>query len=100
LVVVLDTYSAQRPEDVKAKAAELGIRLEFIPPSYTDVLQPLDRCIFSVLKSDSRQQWTAHDTETGRGEGEGVETTRKEMAESLGSDHTGGDRDRLEHRRG
>jgi hypothetical protein len=78
LVVILDTYSAHRTDAVKSTAAQLGIRLEFIPPGCTDLLEPLDRRIFGVLKSDGRQHWREHSTQTG-----GRKTTRKEMADSL-----------------
>jgi hypothetical protein len=78
LVVILDTYSAHRTAAVKATAEELGIELEFIPPGCTDLLQPLDRRVFGVLKSYGRQQWTKHHVAT-----HGGKTSRAFMADSL-----------------
>jgi hypothetical protein len=78
LVVILDTDSAHRTELVKATAAGLGIELEFVPPGCTDLLQPLDRRVFGVLKSSGRQQWTEHYLST-----QGGKTTRAWMADSL-----------------
>jgi hypothetical protein len=57
IVLILDTYSAHRSAAVKAVAEQLGIELIFIPPGCTDRLQPLDRKVFGVLKSYSRQIW-------------------------------------------
>lgn len=55
--LVLDTYAAHRCDSVKAKAAELGIELVFIPPGCTDECQPLDRKVFGVLKAYAKQMW-------------------------------------------
>jgi hypothetical protein len=77
ICVIMDTYSAHRNDLVKARATELGIRLEFIPPGCTDLLQPLDRRVFGVLKSSGRQQWLEHYGTEGR------KTSRPEMAASL-----------------
>jgi hypothetical protein len=76
--VILDTYPAHRAPLVKAKAAEFGIRLEFIPPGSTDLLQPLDRRVFRVLKSYGRQQWAILYQATGA-----KKTSRAQMAASL-----------------
>jgi hypothetical protein len=53
--LLLDSYSAHRTIPVKATAISLGITLHFIPPGLTDELQPLDRTLFGVLKSQAKR---------------------------------------------
>jgi hypothetical protein len=54
LWVVLDCYSVHKQQAAKDSAAELGIRLLFIPPGLTDELQPLNRFVFGVMKANCR----------------------------------------------
>jgi hypothetical protein len=42
---------------VRETAKISGIDLVFIPPGCTDLLQPLDRQVFGVLKTIARQNW-------------------------------------------
>jgi hypothetical protein len=44
--VIIDGYAAHLCGDVRALANELRIRLHFIPPGLTDILQRLDRAIY------------------------------------------------------
>jgi transposase len=53
--LILDCYSVHRSGETRRFAAELGIILHFIPPGWTDELQPLDRYIFGALKSICRR---------------------------------------------
>jgi hypothetical protein len=69
LVLVWDLYSAQRDQQVRELAKQLGIQLIFIPPGSTDECQPLDRGIFGNLKQRSRRRF---DTEILRGSFEHV----------------------------
>jgi hypothetical protein len=50
----MDSYSAHRCAVVKAVAEELRIKVHFIPPGLTDLLQPLDRSVFGALKAEYR----------------------------------------------
>jgi hypothetical protein len=52
--LVMDSYSAPRCAAVKAVAEELRIKVHFIPPGLTDLLQPLDRSEFGALKAEYR----------------------------------------------
>jgi transposase len=54
LIVILDVYAAHYSPEVREIARLWEIQLVFIPPGYTDKLQPLDRCIFGILKSYAR----------------------------------------------
>jgi hypothetical protein len=58
--LVLDMYSVHRSEKSRAVARELGIQLHFIPPGWTDELQPLDRYVFRALKSVCRRLFHRH----------------------------------------
>lgn len=78
LVILLDTFSAHRTPVVRAAADHWNIQLVFIPPGCTDILQPLDRRVFGVLKAHARQLWRIHYHET-----QGTKTTRAMMAENL-----------------
>ncbi len=53
--LILDCYSVHRMEEIKETAANLNIRLHFIPPGCTDLLQPLDRRVFGGLKGMARK---------------------------------------------
>jgi hypothetical protein len=57
VAVILDTYAAHRCQEVRTAASNLNIELIFIPPGCTDLLQPLDRRVFGVLKSKARRRW-------------------------------------------
>jgi hypothetical protein len=58
--LVLDMYSVHRAEKSRVVARELGIELHFIPPGWTDELQPLDRYVFGALKSVCRRLFHRH----------------------------------------
>jgi hypothetical protein len=49
-----DGYATHRCDAVGALAAELHVVLRFIPPSPTDLRQPLDRSVFGALKAEYR----------------------------------------------
>jgi hypothetical protein len=49
--LILDCSSVHRSAEIKQYAAELGIRLWFIPAGHTDELQPLDRAVFGAIKA-------------------------------------------------
>ena len=49
--LILDVHASHRTDDVKTLARSLGIHLWYIPPGCTDILQPLDRLCFGVLKA-------------------------------------------------
>ena len=53
--VILDVYAAHRTEAVKEAAETLNIKLYFIPPGCTDLVQPLDVKVFGALKSTARR---------------------------------------------
>ena len=55
--LILDIHSSHRTDDVKRLAESLSIKLWFIPPGCTDLLQPLDRRCFGALKSTARKLW-------------------------------------------
>ena len=51
--MILDVYAAYRTDTVKQLAEALNIKLYFIPPGYTDLVQPLDVKVFGALKGTS-----------------------------------------------
>ena len=55
--LILDVHSSHRKEETKQYAAQLNIKLHFIPPGMTDLLQPLDIRIFGALKAKARAAW-------------------------------------------
>lgn len=55
--LILDVHASHRTDDVKKLAHNLDIQLWYIPPGCTDILQPLDRLCFGVLKSTARSLW-------------------------------------------
>lgn len=55
--LILDRYSAHEAEAVRQRAAELGIRLVYIPTSATEIYQPLDRRIFGAMKSSGSREF-------------------------------------------
>jgi hypothetical protein len=57
VALILDVYAAHRKQEVRNFAADLNIELVFIPPGCTDLLQPLDRRVFGVLKAKARRHW-------------------------------------------
>ena len=57
--IILDLYSAHRGTEVQKIAAELNSNLYYIPPSFTDAFQPLDRYVFGALKSMARARFYA-----------------------------------------
>ena len=48
--MILDVYAAHRTDTVKQIAEALNIKLYFIPPGCTDLVQPLDVKVFGALK--------------------------------------------------
>jgi hypothetical protein len=68
IYLILDSYSVHRSDKTRAYAGELNIELRFIPPGWTDGLQPLDRYIFGAMKATCRRlfhRFCQHDA-TGR----------------------------------
>jgi hypothetical protein len=57
--LILDCYSVHRSAEIKQYAAELGIRLWFIPAGHTDELPPLDRAVFGAIKAMFRRKFEA-----------------------------------------
>jgi hypothetical protein len=55
IAFILDCYSVHRSQHSKDVAAELGIDLYFVPPGATDLLQPLDRTVYAVLKAAAKK---------------------------------------------
>lgn len=53
--LILDVYTAHRTELVKETAKNNNIKLYFIPPGCTDLVQPLDVKVFGALKSTARK---------------------------------------------
>jgi hypothetical protein len=78
IILLLDCYSAHRCQLVRTAAEHWRIDLVFIPPGCTDLLQPLDRRVFGVLKAHARQVWRVqyHNSHGGK-------TTRQMMAKNL-----------------
>jgi hypothetical protein len=78
LVVLLDTFAAHRAPITREAAERWQVQLVFVPPGCTDVLQPLDRRVFGVLKAHARQLWRTHYHDT-----HGTKTTRAMMTQNL-----------------
>ena len=75
IFLICDVHSSHRTQPVKALAAALNIELLYIPPGATDQLQPLDRTVFGVLKSEARRLFrirTSHDPEIKRSKRDAV----------------------------
>ena len=53
--LILDVYAAHRTDEVKEAAEALGIKLYYIPPGCTDLVQPLDVKVFGALKASARK---------------------------------------------
>jgi hypothetical protein len=64
--VIWDVYASHRSEETKAKVADLGIDLRFIPAGETDAVQPLDQAIFGELKSRARALAVAESAKLGK----------------------------------
>ena len=58
--LILDLYAVHRTEASKLMAQGCGIELHFIPESFTDQLQPLDRRCFGALKATARRVFREH----------------------------------------
>ena len=56
--LLLDQHASHRAEECKTLAKSMGIRLIFIPPGYTDELQPCDRRVFGALKATAKYLWS------------------------------------------
>ena len=65
--LILDKYASHVSEATKRKAAELNIRLVFIPTSATDMFQPLDVRVFGALKSMASSEFDNHVFDHDRG---------------------------------
>lgn len=55
--LILDLHASHRTDSVKTLARELNIKLWYIPPGCTDLVQPLDVRCFGTLKSTARRLW-------------------------------------------
>ena len=55
--IILDLYAAHRGDRIKRVAESLNFKLHYIPPSFTDIFQPLDRYVFGSLKSMARSRY-------------------------------------------
>ena len=58
--LILDVYPTHKTQSVKLMAQACNIVLHFIPESYTDQLQPLDRRCFGALKATARRVFRQH----------------------------------------
>jgi hypothetical protein len=52
--LILDGYAVHRCDAVRERAETLRIRLHFMPPGLTDIMQPLDQSAFGALKAEYR----------------------------------------------
>lgn len=57
LDLILDCFSVHRALATRQIAANLNIKLWFIPAGHTDELQPLDRAVFGAIKSVFRRKF-------------------------------------------
>jgi hypothetical protein len=55
IFLICDVHASHRSAEARTLASELNITLLYIPAGATDKLQPLDRVIFGVLKSEARR---------------------------------------------
>ena len=78
--VIWDVYASHRSEETKAKAAELGIDLRFIPAGKTDAIQPLDQAIFGELKSRARALAVAESAKLGKTQVKATDALRHFLA--------------------
>jgi hypothetical protein len=53
--LIRDLYTAHHTDHIREVAVQQEISLHFIPARMTDVLQPLDRTVFGVLKATARK---------------------------------------------
>jgi hypothetical protein len=53
--LVLDLYTAHHTDHIREVAGQQEINLHFIPAGMTDLLQPLDRAVFGILKATARR---------------------------------------------
>jgi hypothetical protein len=60
LDLILDCFSVHRSAATRQCAAALNIQLHYIPPGWTDELQPLDRYVFGALKAICRRLFSRH----------------------------------------
>lgn len=51
--LIMDRYSSHVSDSTTEYAANIGIRLVFVPTSGTEIYQPLDRKVFGILKSQA-----------------------------------------------
>lgn len=58
--LILDQYPSHVSQSTKEKAAELKIRLVYIPTSATQLFQPLDLRVFGTLKSMASSEFDDH----------------------------------------
>ena len=57
--LILDLYAVHRNNTIKKIAEALNFKLHFIPASFTDAFQPLDRYVFGALKQIARTMFYA-----------------------------------------
>ena len=55
--LLLDVHASHRAAECKELAKVLGIHFIYIPPGFTDALQPCDRRVFGSLKATARALW-------------------------------------------
>jgi hypothetical protein len=58
-VLLLDSFAVHKTQLVRDHALNCGIVLDFIPPSMTSTLQPLDVGLMKPFKDGLRKRWTA-----------------------------------------
>jgi hypothetical protein len=58
--LILDCFSVHRSRETHECAKRLKIQLHYIPPGWTDELQPLDRYVFGALKAICRRLFCRH----------------------------------------
>ncbi len=59
IYLLLDMHPSHRHKAVKDFAIQKNIKLRYIPPGCTDILQPLDIKIFGILKKKARVKFNA-----------------------------------------
>ena len=57
IYLLLDVHASHRADECKELASTLNIQLIYIPPGFTDALQPCDLRVFGALKATARSIW-------------------------------------------
>jgi hypothetical protein len=63
IILIRDLHASHRAASIKKLAAELNIEIHYIPAGATDLLQPLNRLVFGILKSQARRLFRARVSE-------------------------------------